>query len=432
MQRWLPVVAAMLVNWPALAADPPRVGVVRVTGPIGPATAGYIDRAIRRAASESMTLLVIELDTPGGLLESTKDIVQSLYASAVPTVVYVTPTGATATSAGCFITLAADIAAMAPHTSIGAAHPVVGGGGGAPGLDETMKQKLENFATSYIETIADKRQRNVEWAREAVRTSASITAEKALELNVIDLIASDPTDLLKQLDGRTINGGLLQTATASLVAIPMSMRERIFHAIWRPEVLFILMLVAIYGIIGELSNPGSILPGVIGVIALILVLYLGAGLPINVAGVVLIVLALGLFIVDIFAPTHGALTAGGVISFFLGSLMLVEAEPGFRIPWTLALPGTLVTAAFFAFVIAAGLRAQYLPARTGAGTMVGRIAPALTRITAEQGQIFVEGEYWAARSDVPIDSGEFAEIVRIRGLTADVRPAAPPTASQET
>jgi membrane-bound serine protease (ClpP class) len=431
MQRWLPVVAAMLVSGPAAAADPPRVGVVRVTGPIGPATAGYIERAIRRAAPESLALLVIELDTPGGLLESTKDIVQSLYSSPVPTVVYVSPTGATATSAGCFITLAADVAAMAPHTTIGAAHPVVGGGG-APQVDETMKQKLENFATSYIETIADKRRRNVEWAREAVRASASITAEKALELKVIDLIASDAADLLRQLDGRTINGRVLATSPAEFVAIPMSTRERIFHAIWRPEVLFILMLVAIYGIIGELSNPGSILPGVIGVVALILVLYLGAGLPINVAGVVLIVLALGLFIADIFAPTHGALTAGGVVSFFIGSLMLVEAEPGFRIPWTLALPGTLVTAAFFAFVIAAGLRAQYLPVRTGASTMVGRIAPALTRIDADGGQMFVEGEYWAARSDVPIESGEPAEVVRIRGLTLDVKPAVPaPTPPQE-
>ena len=425
MRRWLPFVAAGLIGWPALAADPPRAGLIHLKGTIGPATAGYVDRAIRRASSGGLDVLVIELDTPGGLLESTKDIVQSLYASSVPTVVYVAPTGATATSAGCFITLAADVAAMAPHTSIGAAHPVVGSGGGPAEVDETMKKKLENFATSYIETIADKRNRNVEWARQAVRESASITAENALELKVIDLIAADVPSLLRALDGRSVNGRPLRTASAEVVEIAMTTRERVFQALWRPEVLFVLMLVAIYGIIGELSNPGTILPGVLGVIALILVLYLGAGLPINLAGVALIVLALGLFIADVFAPTHGALTAGGAIAFFLGSLMLVEAEPGFRLPWTLVLPGTLVTAGFFAFVIGAGLRAQYLPARTGAGTMVGRLAPVLTRVDASGGQVFVEGEYWAATSDVPIETGGVAEIVGVRGLTLAVRPAAP-------
>ena len=431
MNRWLPVVAAGLIVWPASAADPPTAGLIQVKGAIGPATAGYIDRAIHRAAAGSMAVLIIELDTPGGLLESTKDIVQSLYSSPVPTVVYVAPTGATATSAGCFITLAADVAAMAPHTSIGAAHPVAAGGGGPP--DETMKQKLENFATSYIETIADKRKRNVEWARQAVRESASITAEKALELKVVDLIAGDLPALLKQLDGRSVNGKLLRTAGAEVVEIPMSLRERVFSALWRPEVLFILMLVAIYGIIGELSNPGAILPGVVGVVALILALYLAAGLPINVAGVVLILLAVGLFIADLFAPTHGALTAGGVISFFIGSLMLVEAEPGFQLPWTLVLPGTLVTAAFFVFVIGAGLRAQSLPARTGAATMIGQVVPALTRIDADGGQVSVEGEYWSARSESPIEAAELAQVVGIQGLTLEVKPAVsanPP--SQET
>ena len=426
MRRWLPVLAAGLMSWPAFAAaDPPRAGLIHVKGAIGPATAGYIDRAIRRAAAGSMDVLVIELDTPGGLLESTKDIVQSLYASPVPTIVYVAPTGATATSAGCFITLAADIAAMAPHTSIGAAHPVAGGGG-SQDLDETMKKKLENFATSYIETIADKRKRNVEWARQAVSESASITAEKALELKVVDVIADDLPALLEKINGRLVNGRPLRTSSAGVTDIPMTTREQVFQALWRPEVLFVLMLVAIYGIIGELSTPGAVLPGVVGVVALILALYLGAGLPINIAGVALVVLALGLFITDVFAPTHGALTAGGALAFFLGSLMLIDSEPGFRLPLTLVLPGTIVTTAFFAFVIAAGLRAQYLPVRTGAATMVGRIAPALTRIDSGGGQVFVEGEYWAATSDTPIATGDPVEIVGIRGLTLAVRPAPVP------
>jgi len=427
MRRWLPVLAAGLMSWPAFAAaDPPRAGLIHVKGAIGPATAGYIDRAIRRAAAGSMDVLVIELDTPGGLLESTKDIVQSLYASPVPTIVYVAPTGATATSAGCFITLAADIAAMAPHTSIGAAHPVAGGGGGSQDLDETMKKKLENFATSYIETIADKRKRNVEWARQAVSESASITAEKALELKVVDVIADDLPALLEKINGRLVNGRPLRTSSAGVTDIPMTTREQVFQALWRPEVLFVLMLVAIYGIIGELSTPGAVLPGVVGVVALILALYLGAGLPINIAGVALVVLALGLFITDVFAPTHGALTAGGALAFFLGSLMLIDSEPGFRLPLTLVLPGTIVTTAFFAFVIAAGLRAQYLPVRTGAATMVGRIAPALTRIDSGGGQVFVEGETWSATSDTPIATGDPVEIVGIRGLTLAVRPAPVP------
>ena len=427
MRRWLPVLAAGLMSWPAFAAaDPPRAGLIHVKGTIGPATAGYVDRAIRRAASGGLDVLVIELDTPGGLLESTKDIVQSLYASSVPTVVYVAPTGATATSAGCFITLAADVAAMAPHTSIGAAHPVVGSGGGPPEIDETMKKKLENFATSYIETIADKRKRNVEWARQAVSESASITAEKALELKVVDVIADDLPALLEKINGRLVNGRPLRTSSAGVTDIPMTTREQVFQALWRPEVLFVLMLVAIYGIIGELSTPGAVLPGVVGVVALILALYLGAGLPINIAGVALVVLALGLFITDVFAPTHGALTAGGALAFFLGSLMLIDSEPGFRLPLTLVLPGTIVTTAFFAFVIAAGLRAQYLPVRTGAATMVGRIAPALTRIDSGGGQVFVEGETWSATSDTPIATGDPVEIVGIRGLTLAVRPAPVP------
>ncbi len=410
-------------------ADQPtvRVSHIQIKGAIGPATAGYIERAIRTAAAASSAALVIELDTPGGLLESTKDIVQSLYAAPIATIVYVAPTGATATSAGVFITLAADVAAMAPHTSIGAAHPVLAGGGGAEQVDDTMKEKLANFAASYIETIAAKRKRNVQWAKEAVIKSASITAEKALELKVIDLIASDLPALLKHVDGRTFGDRTLKTAGAEVVAIPMSARERVFQMLWRPEVLFILMLIAIYGIIGELSNPGAIFPGTIGLVALILALYLGAGLPINVAGVALIVLALALFVADIFAPTHGALTVGGIISFFIGSLMLVESVPEFQVPWTVALPGTLITALFFAFVVGAGLRAQFLPGRVGVQTMVGRTAPALTRIDREGGHVFVEGEYWEARSDSPIETGTVVEITGITGLTLTVRPP-----SQET
>lgn len=255
-------------------------------------------------------------------------------------------------------------------------HPVAIGGG-AGELDEATKKKLENFATSFIESIAARRHRNVEWAKSSVRESASITAEKTLELKVIEIVAKDSPDLLKQLNGREVKGRPLRTASAKLREIPMLAREKFFQRIWRPEVMFVLMLVAIYGIIGELSNPGAILPGVVGAIALILALYMASVLPINIAGVALIVVAVGLFIADIFAPTHGVLTAGGIISFFLGSLMLFDKATPFRLSLAVIVPASVITALFFIFVFGAGLRAQFLPVKVGKETMLGKTVTAL-------------------------------------------------------
>ncbi len=423
MSPWLPIAAAGLILGPVSGARSEQVAAIEVKGAIGPATASYIARAVKQAGADKARCLVIRLDTPGGLLESTKEIVQTFYAAPVPIVVYVAPAGATATSAGCFITLAADVAAMAPNTSIGAAHPVGLGGGGEVTQDEVMKKKGENYAASFIESIAERRHRNVEWATSAVRDSASITAEKALELNVVDLLAADLPDLLRQIDSREVNGQALKTAGAQVVEIPMLARERVFQLLWRPDVMLILMLIAMYGIIGELSNPGAILPGVAGAIALVLALYMAAILPVNVAGVALLLLALGLFITDVFAPSHGVLTAGGVISFFLGGLMLFDsAEPAFRLSLSLLIPATLLTAAFFVFVIGAGLRAQFLPLRVGAETLVGRMACALSPITPQSGRVFVEGENWRAVSEVPIAEGLEVEIVRVEGLTLTVKP----------
>lgn len=424
MWHWVLIISFIVGSvsgWPA-GARAAEVALIKVSGAIGPATASYIARATEMAGAQQAACLVLQLDTPGGLLESTKEIVQKLYSSPVPTVVYVGPDGATATSAGCFITMAADIAAMAPHTSIGAAHPVSMGPGGAEKLDDVMKQKLENFASSYIESIAEKRGRNAEWAAASVRESASVPAKKALELKVIDLIAQDLPDLLKQLDGREINGRTLHTAGATVTEIPVSARERIFQLLWRPEVMLILMLAAIYGIIGELSNPGAILPGVVGGIALILALYLGAALPINVAGVALIVLAVVLFIIDLFAPTHGVLTFGGIVAFFLGALMLFNrADPAFRLSLAYIIPATLLTAAFFVFIVGAGVRAQFLPVRAGAETMLGQTASALSPIDTAQGKVLFEGEYWNAVSDTPIPAGRLVEIVARDGLTLTVK-----------
>jgi membrane-bound serine protease (ClpP class) len=402
------------------AAD---VGLIKVNGAISPATADYIRRAIDVAGARDYACLIIQLDTPGGLLDSTKEIVQKFYASKVPIVVYVAPAGAWAGSAGCFITLAADVAAMAPSTSIGAAHPVSIGPGGAEKTDDVMKEKVEKFSSSYIGSIAEKRGRNVEWAKSAVVKSEAITATNALELKVIDLIAEDIPDLLKQIDGREVNRKVLKTAGANVVEIPMAARERVFHLLSRPEVLLILMLAAIYGIIGELSSPGAVLPGVIGGIALILALYMAAILPVNVAGLALIGLSVVLFIADAFAPTHGVLTFGGIASFFLGALMLFNrSDPAFHLSLAYIIPATVVTALFFIFVVGAGLRAQFLPVRAGKEAMVGKAAPALTRIDTAGGKIFIEGEYWNAVSDVPIEPGQPVEVAGISGLTLKVKP----------
>ena len=398
------------------------VATINVKGPIGPATANYISRAIGVAAQQKSLCLVLQLDTPGGLLDSTKEIVDAFYASPVPVVVYVAPSGANAGSAGVFITMAADVAAMAPNSSIGAAHPVSLGPGGSDKVDDVMKQKLENYASSYLEAIAEKRGRNAEWAKAAVRESASITAEKALQLRVIDLIATDMADLLTRLDGREVRGKALHTAGATTAEIPMVASERLFQMLWRPEVMFILMLIAIYGIIAELNNPGAIFPGVVGAIALIVVLYMSATLPLNVAGIALILLAVGLFVLEAFVPSHGILGVGGVAAFFLGALMLFDrAEPAFRLSLAYIIPGTVLTAAFVLWVVGAGLRAQRLPVKTGKEAMLGQAATAVAHIDSQGGKVFFDGEYWNAISDVTIEAGQTVQIVGLDGLTLKVQ-----------
>jgi membrane-bound serine protease (ClpP class) len=406
----------------AAALEAAQVGLIRIDGPIGPATANYVSRSLDVAASQNDQCLIIELDTPGGLAKSMNDIVSAFYASPVPTVVYVAPEGAMSGSAGCYITLAANVAAMAPHTTIGAAHPVDMGN-----EDETtnsiMMQKVGNMYAKVIQSIAEKRNRNVKWAESSVRESEAITSEEALKLNVIDLIATNIPDLLEKLNGRSENDKVLKTSGATVVEIPMTLSEQMFQLFWQPQVMMLLMLVAIYGIITELSHPGAIFPGVAGAFAIILLLYMSSTLPLNIAGLALILLAVALFIIDIFAPTHGVLTFGGIIAFFLGALMLFKHEPaGYTLPMTWVIAATLVTSAFFVLFVSKGIRAQYLPTQAGSETMIGKTVAARSRIDAAGGKVFIEGELWNAVSEIPIEAGQNVEVTGLEGLTLKVKP----------
>jgi membrane-bound serine protease (ClpP class) len=421
MKRWISIAIAGLV-FGAAATQAAQVGLIKIDGAIGPAMANYISRALDVAANQNDECLVIEMNTPGGLANSMDDIVQEFYAARISVVVYVSPEGAMAGSAGVYITLAADIAVMAPHTTIGAAHPVEMGNEGET-TNSIMMQKVGNAYTKVMQTIAEKRHRNVEWAKSSVTASDAITSEEALKLKVIDLIATNVPDLLQKLNGRSVSGKILKTAGVSVVEIPMSAGERFFQLFWQPQVMMLLMLIAIYGIIAEMSHPGAIFPGVAGALALILLLYMSATLPLNIAGVALVILALALFAIDIFAPTHGVLTGGGIIAFFLGALMLFNHAPKvYQLPMTWIVSTTLVTAAFFVFFVSKGIRAQFSPKRAGAETMIGKIVAAKSKIDSTGGKVFIEGELWNAVCETPVESDQPVEIIEIVGLTLKVKP----------
>jgi membrane-bound serine protease (ClpP class) len=422
MKFWIFIALVFFAAAQAFVLHAAQVGLIKIDGPIGPATANYIGRALDVAASQNDEALIIELNTPGGLMVSMDDIIADFYSSRVPTVVYVAPEGSMAGSAGCYITLAADVAAMAPHTVIGAAHPVDLGAASETTNDIEM-QKVGNAYESKIQTIAEKRHRNANWAKSSVRDSKTLTAEEALRTNVVDLIATNIPDLLRKLDGRTVSGKVLKTSGATVAEIPMVWSEQFFQVFWQPEVMMILTLIVIYGIIAEVSHPGAIFPGVAGALALILLLYMSATLPLNVAGVALIVLAVILFVSDIFAPTHGVLTVGGIIAFFLGLLMLFNHAPsGYHLPMTWVIAATFVTAAFFIFFVTKGIRAQFLPRGVGVETMIGKTVGAQSRIDARGGTVFIEGELWKAVSETPVEAGQNVEVTGIDGLTLKVKP----------
>jgi membrane-bound serine protease (ClpP class) len=345
-----------------------RVLVITVEGIINPVSSEFITKAVERANDKNYEALVIELDTPGGLMDSMRDIIKSMISSEVPVVVYVAPSGARAASAGVFITMAAHIAAMAPQTNIGAAHPVSGGGGE---MSETMTEKVTNDAVAYIRSLAEEHGRNADWAEDAVRKSISAPEQEALKKHVIDLVSDNLDDLLTAIDGRTVKTVLgtrtLHTKGAAVDREEMGLRHRILDLISNPNVAYILMILGFYGLFFEMTNPGSIFPGVIGGICLILAFYAFQSLPVNYAGLLLILLAIILFILEIKVTSYGALTIGGIISMTLGSIMLFESGgPFMRLSLNVIVTTVGVTVAFFFVVVRLAVKAQMRkPARRG-------------------------------------------------------------------
>jgi membrane-bound serine protease (ClpP class) len=405
------------------AGDRPRITMIRVEEAISPTTTNYIRRGLATAREEGSVALLLEMDTPGGLLESTREIVQAFLGSDLPIVVYVSPDGARAASAGTFITMAAHVAAMAPSTTIGAASPVTMSPGGGGQQDTVMQRKIFEFSENFIESIAERRGRNAEWAVSAVRDGKAATESEALELEVIDLVAADREELLRRIDGRVVDGDTLRTADAEVVAVPQNLAERSLRFLMRPEIMLILTMVAIYGIVGEVTNPGAIVPGIAGVIALILLLYASAAMPINVAGFALIAVAIALFLAEAVTPTFGLLLTGGAVAFFLGALMLFQDLPeAMRLSWAWLIPATALTTLFFAWIVTAGIKVQFTGPRTGLETMVGRQAEVVDPVGPGGGKVFVDGEYWNAVSEEAIPEGEACEIEEIEGLTMKVRP----------
>jgi len=409
----------LMLAVPAWAVPAP-VATVVVDGVISPVTLRLVETAIARAKASGAQALVIELDTPGGLERSMRAICQRLLSAEVPVVVWVGPTGARAASAGVFITMAAHVAAMAPATNIGAAHPVAVGGG----VDKESLRKVENDAAAFIRTVALDRGRNADWAEKAVRQSVSITEREAVRLKVVDFVADSIPDLLTKLDGRTVKTtrGSATLATRDAVAKPIEIgfRDRVLAIITDPNVAYVLMMLGTLGLIFELSTPGAILPGVIGGISLILAFFAFQSLPINFAGLLLILFAIVLFIAEVKVTSHGVLAIGGMVAMALGSLMLYEApEVGFRVSWRVLVPTVALTAGFFLFALTLGVRAFRRRPLLGATGLVGQTGVARGALEPE-GQVSVHGELWRAVADRPVADGAAVTIVDVQGLTLRV------------
>jgi membrane-bound serine protease (ClpP class) len=400
-----------------------EVVVARMSGIIGPSSARFMVEAIGRAEESRAECVIIEMDTPGGLDESMRAIVKKIMGARVPVVVYVAPPGSRAASAGVFITMAAHVAAMAPGTNIGAAHPVSIGPGAK--VDSVMAGKTVNDAAAYARSIAEHRGRNADWAETAVRESVSISEREALKLHVIDLVAPSLEALLDSLDGRPVAIGdttlVLRTKGAAIVELRMSWSDRILAVITNPNVAYILFMLGLLGLYFELSTPGAILPGVVGAICLILAFFAFQVLSVSYTGMLLIILAIVLFIVDVKAATHGALTVGGLVAMTIGSIMLFnDPDPALRASLQVIVPVVLVTGAFFVIGIYLSIRALRRKPTSGGEALVGQEGDARTAVDEKGGKVFVAGAHWSAFSDAAIAEGKRIRVTEVRGMSLKV------------
>ena len=398
-----------------------RVLMVPLEGPVSPVMAGALQQAVARAEREQYRALIVRLDTPGGLESSMRTMVKSLLATPVPVLVWVGPSGARAASAGVFVTMAADIAAMAPGTNIGAATPVQMQGA----MDSTLARKAANDAAAFARTIAEQRGRNSECAEQAVRKAVAASEREAVELDVVDFVAANETELLAKADGMEWRRGdrvqVLEVKGLPIDTIEPGFRLKLLTVLADPNIAYILLMLGFYGLLFELQNPGAILPGIVGGICIILAFFALSTLPVNYAGIALLVLAGAFFLAEIKVASHGLLAAGGVIAMLLGSLFLFEGD-GVRVSWAVILGGTVTTSVFFLVIVAAGLRAQQRAVTTGSAGMIGVHAMVLERV-APVGRVRLGDETWNARSAQDIEAGTEVEIMSVDRLTLVVRPA---------
>ncbi len=440
----------VLLSHDIAKANNPGVAIqITIDGAIGPATADYVERALATAAEQRVELVVIRMDTPGGLDSSMRDIIKAISGSRVPVVSYVSPTGARAASAGTYIMYASHIAAMAPGTNLGAATPVSLGGISpaeredrkkkpvkekdssqetpkVPDNKQAMRNKVVNDAVAYIRGLAELHGRNQEWAEKAVREGASLQATEALKLNVIDVVATGVVDLLNQIDGREV---ILQgrkhkilTAGLTLEIREMDWRSRLLSVLTDPNVAYILLLIGIYGLIFEFANPGAIVPGTVGAICLLLALYSLQLLPINYAGMGLILLGVALMVAEAYEPSFGILGIGGIISFAIGSIILMDTDvPGFGINISVIITFTLISALMFIFVVGMAIKARRRPVVSGMEQLIGGEAIAQEDFN-RNGQVTIHSETWQAKTDTPLQKDQVVDVVGIKGLTLQVKP----------
>jgi len=397
-----------------------EVYIIEISGSINPGVADFLTRGIHKASEDGVSCIIIKIDTPGGLAESMREIVKAIFACKVPVVTYVAPSGARAASAGVMITIAADIAAMAPGTNIGAAHPV---GAGGKDIGGKMSEKVTNDMVAQVKSIAEKRGKNVKWVEKAVRESVSVTETEALKKNVIDIVAKDLDDLIRQINGRKIqNKGVLTLDHPKKTIIEESLRTKILKTISDPNIAYILMMIGLAGLYFELSHPGAVLPGVVGGIAIILAFFSFQTIPVNYAGFLLIILAIVFFIMEMKIASYGLLSVAGITSLLLGSLMLFEDNGNdMRLSWTVLVPTLTVVSGFFVVVSGLVFKSHMSRPRTGARGLLEEVGIVKEPIIQE-GKVFVHGELWTAISKTPIEKGVRVRVVKVEGLVLEVEP----------